>query len=304
MKLTVNPHLRSTLFGALLSVVTLQGFAGQTLDRIKHTGVINIGFREAGLPFSYKNSDQGAPLGYSIDVCNALVEAIKQESRNKNAEVKYVAVAGSARIQSIIEGKIDIECANSTNTKARRDQVAFSMPYYFAAAKLLVRQNSGIGKLEDMDGKTMAVLKGTTGAMIAESARKTRGLAAMKIMVVDSSADGASAVEKGSADAFMQDDILLHGFKAQAKEPLTVVGSGLSVEPLAVMFAKNDPELAAIMEREMAHMYTSGKMKQIYKKWFQSPLPQRGFNLNVPSNPLLADMFSRPSSFVVDWTIL
>jgi glutamate/aspartate transport system substrate-binding protein len=304
MKLTVNPHLCSTLFGALLSVVTLQGFAGQTLDRIKHTGVINIGFREAGLPFSYKNSDQGAPLGYSIDVCNALVEAIKQESRNKNAEVKYVAVAGSARIQSIIEGKIDIECANSTNTKARRDQVAFSMPYYFAAAKLLVRQNSGIGKLEDMDGKTMAVLKGTTGAMIAESARKTRGLAAMKIMVVDSSADGASAVEKGSADAFMQDDILLHGFKAQAKEPLTVVGSGLSVEPLAVMFAKNDPELAAIMEREMAHMYTSGKMKQIYKKWFQSPLPQRGFNLNVPSNPLLADMFSRPSSFVVDWTIL
>jgi glutamate/aspartate transport system substrate-binding protein len=304
MKLTVNPHLRSTLFGALLSVVTLQGFAGQTLDRIKHTGVINIGFREAGLPFSYKNSDQGAPLGYSIDVCNALVEAIKQESRNKNAEVKYVAVAGSARIQSIIDGKIDIECANSTNTKARRDQVAFSMPYYFAAAKLLVRQNSGIGKLEDMDGKTMAVLKGTTGAMIADSARKTRGLAAMKIMVVDSSADGASAVEKGTADAFMQDDILLHGFKAQAKEPLTVVGSGLSVEPLAVMFAKNDPELAAIMEREMAHMYTSGKMKQIYKKWFQSPLPQRGFNLNVPSNPLLADMFSRPSSFVVDWTIL
>jgi glutamate/aspartate transport system substrate-binding protein len=304
MKLTVNPHLRSTLFGALLSVVTLQGFAGQTLDRIKHTGVINIGFREAGLPFSYKNSDQGAPLGYSIDVCNALVDAIKQESRNKNAEVKYVAVAGSARIQSIIDGKIDIECANSTNTKARRDQVAFSMPYYFAAAKLLVRQNSGIGKLEDMDGKTMAVLKGTTGAMIADSARKTRGLAAMKIMVVDSSADGASAVEKGTADAFMQDDILLHGFKAQAKEPLTVVGSGLSVEPLAVMFAKNDPELAAIMEREMAHMYTSGKMKQIYKKWFQSPLPQRGFNLNVPSNPLLADMFSRPSSFVVDWTIL
>jgi glutamate/aspartate transport system substrate-binding protein len=304
MKITVTPFLRSTLLSTLLSVVTLQGFAGQTLDRIKHTGVINIGFREAGLPFSYKSSDQSAPLGYSIDVCNALVDAIRQESRNKNAEVKYVAVAGSARIQSIIEGKIDIECANSTNTKARRDQVAFSMPYYFAAAKLLVRQNSGISKLEDMEGKTMAVLKGTTGAMIAESARKTRGLASMKVLVVDSSADGASAVEKGSADAFVQDDILLHGFKAQAKEPLTVVGGGLSVEPLAVMFSKNDPELAAMMEREMSHMYTSGKMKQIYKKWFQSPLPQRGFNLNVPSNPLLADMFSRPSSFVVDWTIL
>jgi glutamate/aspartate transport system substrate-binding protein len=304
MKITFSARVCAALLAPVLFAAAGDSLAGATLDRIKQSGVINIGFREAGLPFSYKNSDQGAPLGYSIDVCGALVDAIKQELRGRSAEVKYVPVAGSTRIQAVVDGKIDLECANSTNTKARRDQVAFSMPYYFAAAKLLVKQNSGINKLDDMAAKTLAVLKGTTGAMIAENARKTRGMASLKIMVVDSSADGALAVEKGTADAFMQDDILLHGLKAQAKEALIVVGGSLSVEPLAVMFNKNDTELAALMEREMAHLYTSGKMKLIYKKWFQSPLPQRGFNLNVPSNPLLADMFSRPSGFVVDWTML
>ncbi|QDL53337.1 amino acid ABC transporter substrate-binding protein [Rhodoferax aquaticus] len=295
--------LRGFLLAPMVIAAASSSFAGATLDRIKQTGVINIGFRESGLPFSYKNSETGAPLGYGIEVCAALADAIKQEIRLKAVELKYVPVAGAARIAAVAEGKIDLECANTTNTKARREQVAFAMPYYYAAARLLVKDGSGIGKIEDLAGKTLVVTKGSTGSLIAE-ARRGKGLATMKVVVVETSAEGAAAVDGGTADAFMTDDILLHGFKAQAKNPMAVVGPSMSVEPLAVMYSKTDPELETLITKEMMHMYTSGKMKTIYKKWFQSSLPQRNYNLNVSPNALLSDMFSRPSGFIVDWVML
>jgi glutamate/aspartate transport system substrate-binding protein len=278
-------------------------WAGATLDRIKATGVVNMGFREAGLPFSYKAADGGAPLGYSIDICNALIEAVKLEIKVSSVQVNYVPVTGSTRIPSIVDGKTDMECANTTNTKARREQVAFSMPHYFAAAKLVVRADSGIKRLDDMKGKVLAVNKGSTSFLIAE-ARKLRGLTLAKIIVVENSLDGVKALEDKQADGYMNDDILLFGFKAQSKQALAVVGAGMSVEPLAVMFSKTDAELNALVTREMSRLYTSGKMRELYRKWFQSPLPQRSFNLNVSPNPLTADMFSRPSSYTVDWVVL
>ena len=277
--------------------------AGTTLDRIKATGVVNVGFREAGVPFSYKSADNGAPIGYSIDICNALIDAVRLQLKAPAVQVNYVAVTGSTRIPSIVDGKTDMECANTTNTKARREQVAFSMPHYFAAAKLMVRADSGIAKLDDMAGKVLVVNKGSTSLLIAE-ARKLRGLNLAKIIVVDNSPDGVKALEDKQADGYMNDDILLFGFKAQSKQALTVVGAGMSVEPLAVMFSKSDVELNALIEREMSKLYLSGKMRDLYRKWFQSALPQRNFNLNVTPNALTADMFSRPSTYTVDWVVL
>lgn len=277
--------------------------AGTTLDRIKATGVVNVGFREAGLPFSYKSAEAGAPMGYSIDICNALIEAVKLQLKAPTVQVNYVPVTGGTRIPSIVEGKTDMECANTTNTKARREQVAFSMPHYFAAAKLMVRADSGIAKLDDMRGKVLAVNKGSTSFLIAE-ARKLRGLNLAKVIVVDNSLDGVKALEDKAADGYMNDDILLFGFKAQSKQALNVVGAGMSVEPLAVMFSKSDVELNALIEREMSRLFLSGKMRELYRKWFQSPLPQRSFSLNVSPNALTADMFSRPSGYTVDWVVL
>ncbi len=277
--------------------------AGPTLDRIKQTGVVNIGYRESGVPFSYKNADGAVPLGYSIEICQAIVEEIKTSLKLKTVDVRYAAVTGASRIPSIIEGKTDLECANTTNTKSRRDQVGFSMAHYFAAAKMLVREGSGITKLDDMAGKTLAVSKGSTGLLIAEARKKER-LPSMKIIVVETSSDGAKAVETKAADGFVTDDILLYGFKAQSKGALTVVGSGMSVEPLAIMFAKNDPELESLVNREMTKLYISGKLRQIYRKWFQSDLPQKTYNLNVSPNALTSEMFSRPSTYTVDWVVL
>lgn len=275
-------------------------FAGTTLERIKQTGVVNLGFREDSLPFSYKNAEQGPPLGYSIDVCNTLVDALRTET-GKPLTVKYVPVSGESRIPFVVDGKIDFECGNSTNTKARREKVAFSMPLYFASARMLVREGSGITAFNDLAGKTLAVEKGSTGEQIAE-ARKSL-LNTMKVVIAESSDAGVAAVEKKTADAFMTDDILLHAFKAQSKEKLEVVGAVMSVEPLAIMYAKDDKDLAVIVNRELSKLTQSGQLRKLYKKWFQTMLPQRSYSLDVPPNQLTSEVLIRPSNYVADWTV-
>ena len=296
-----RPLAHAAILLAFLITGVSPSFAGTTLDRIKQSGTVTVGFREESVPFSYKNAEQGAPLGFSIEICNTLIEAIKQDTKLKSLDTRYTAVTGATRIPLLLEGKIDLECGSTTNTKARREQVAFSIPLYFASAKLLVREGSGITRIDDLDGKTLAVEKTTTGFRIVE-ARKLN-FKAMKTLLVDNAADGVKAVETKTADAFITDDILLYSFKAQSKEPLSVVGAGMSIEPLAVMFSKDDKELAALVEREMMNLYKSGQLRKLYTQWFQSTLPQRAINLKMPPNQLASDMFSHPSSYTVDWVI-
>ena len=291
---------RTVLALGFLFVGTTNSFAGTTLDRIKQTGVVNLGFREDSLPFSYKNAEQGDPLGYSIDVCNALVDALKAET-GKPLTLKYGPVTGESRFPYVVDGKIDLECGNSTNTKARREKVAFSMPLYFSSAKLLVREGSGITKFSDLAGKTLAVENGSTGQQIAES--RKAAMNTMKVVIAPFSNAGVVAVETKTADAYMTDDILLYAFKAQSKEKLEVAGAVMSIEPLAISFSKDDKELATIVDREFTKLTQSGQLRKLYKKWFQSTLPQRSYNLNVVPNQLTSEVLIRPSSYVADWTV-
>ena len=210
----INAVARVACAAALL-FVGLSSSQASTLERIKQTGVVHIGYQES-LPFSYKPAEGGTPPGYSIEVCSNLVEAIKNDAKLKSVEVRFVPVTAATRIPQVLEGKVDLVCAGVTNTKARRDQVAFSMPVYFASAKLLVREGSGITSIDSLGGKTLAVQKNTTGAQIAESRRAA--LSNLKIVFVENALEGLSAVESKAADAFIQDDIQLYGLKAQAKE--------------------------------------------------------------------------------------
>jgi glutamate/aspartate transport system substrate-binding protein len=283
----------------LLMIGGANCFAGATLDRIKINGVVNIGFRDDQLPFSYKEAGYDRPLGYSIDICNVLADAIKKEVGVKSLGIKYLQVTGATRFPQVAEGKVDFECGCTTNTKERREKVAFSMPIYFSSAKLLVRKDSGITSIADLAGKTLALEKGSTGLKIAES-RKSR-MNTMKILFVDSSAAGVVAVEKKTADAFINDDALLYAVKAQSKESLAVTWEGMSVEPIAIIFSKDDHELATLVEREMAKLVLSGQLRALYKKWFQSPLPQKSFSLNMAPNQLTADILVQPSSYTTDW---
>lgn len=293
--------IRAAVVAGLLMTGMTNTYAGSTLDRIKQTGVVNLGYRAESLPFSYQNAAQGAPFGYSIEVCLSLVEAIKTEVKSNGLQVRYTPVTSAERFNMVRDGKIDFECANSTNTKQRREIVAFSMPLYFSSAKILVREGSGISSIADLGGKTVSVYKGSTGAQIAEA--RQRSLSGMKVAFVETSTAGAKSVEDKTADAFITDDILLYGFRAMSKEALAVVGPGLSVEPLAIAFSKDDAELALLVEKEMTNLYLSGKMRAWYKKWFQTPLPQRNVNMNVPPNQLTADMFNHPSGYAVDWVM-
>lgn len=300
MNLAIKGFSRVACSLALLCLGLSSSYANTTLERIKQTGVVHIGYQES-LPFSYKHADGGTPPGYSIEVCSNLVEAIKNDIKLKSVDVRFVPVTAANRIPQVQEGKVDFVCAAVTNTKARREQVAFSLPLYFASAKLLVREGAGIATIDDLDGKTLAVQKNTTGAQIAEARRAA--MPRLKVVFVDNAQEGAQAVEARKADAFIQDDIQLHGLRAQSQEKLTVVGAGLSIEPLAIMFSKDDRALATLIEREMAQLYKSGQMRKLYTKWFQSPLPQRNLNLNLAPNPLTADMFSNPSAYAVDWSV-
>ncbi|MBP6653918.1 MAG: transporter substrate-binding domain-containing protein, partial [Propionivibrio sp.] len=219
----------------------------------------------------------------------------------KPLTVKYVPVTGESRFPYVVDGKIDLECGNSTNTKARREKVTFSMPLYFSSAKLLVREGSGITKFSDLAGKTLAVENGSTGQQIAES--RKAAMNTMKVVIAPSSDAGVVAVETKTADAFMTDDILLYAFKAQSKEKLEVAGAVMSIEPLAISFSKDDKELATIVDREFTKLTQSGQLRKLYKKWFQTTLPQRSYNLNVVPNQLTSEVLIRPSNYVADWTV-
>ncbi|MGL4230654.1 MAG: amino acid ABC transporter substrate-binding protein [Casimicrobium sp.] len=294
----MTPLFRFFCF-SLTVALSASAFAGATLDRIRQTGTINIGFRASAVPFSFTADDGKSAQGYSIEICDLLTDAIKQELKLRSVQTKFVPVTSAERFNAVNDGKIDLECANTTNTKARREFASFSMPHFFAAARLLVRDGARVNVLDDLVGKTLVVVKSTTGATIAE-----RYKGRINILVAENNAVAVKMVEDKSADAFITDDILLHAFKAQSKEKLAVVGPNMSVEPLAIMFSKSDSELQKLIEREMAKLYTSGKLRSVYRKWFQAPIPQRGFTLDAAPNILHADMFSRPSGYTVDWVVL
>ena len=284
----------------LLCAAVTHSFAGTTLDRIKQDGIVHVGYDD-GLPFSYKTAKDASPAGYSIDICLALVESLRHEYKLKSLDVRFVPVTSDNHVAQIVDGKVDLVCAGVTNTKERREKVAFSLPMYYASAKLLVREGSGIKRVDDLDGKTLAVLKGTTGERIAETRRS--GMPGLKLLRVESDEDGLKAVASQAADAYIDDDIALYGLKAKSSERLAVVGSALSIEPLALMFSKIDRELGNFVHREMGQLYKTGQIRKLYSKWFQSPLPQLSFNLNVVPNQLTADMFNNPSAYATDWTV-
>lgn len=206
---------RTILALGLLVMGGANSFAGTTLDRIKQSGVVNLGFRADSLPFSYKNAEQGDPLGYSIDVCNALVDALRAET-GKSLTVKYVQVTGESRFPYVVDGKIDLECGNSTNTKRGARGRLQHAALFLLGETACSRGLEEIVKFSDLAGKTLAVENGSTGQQIAES--RKAAMSTMKVVIAPSSDAGVTAVETKTADAFMTDDILLYAFKAQSEE--------------------------------------------------------------------------------------
>ncbi len=272
--------------------------SGPVLDRVKSGGAIIIAHREASVPFSYFDADK-KPVGYAVDLCLKLAQAVGNKMGVKNVPTTFLAVTPANRIDTIAQGKADMECGGTTNNKERREKVSFTVPHYITGVRMLVKANEKVERIEDLAGRTIAVTKGSTAQKAVDTANKER-LIGVKLAEVKDHTEAVDLVEKGMAAAYMTDDVILFSLAATRADPksLKVVGKFLTIEPLAIMLPKNDPEFKKIVDEEMKRLIRTREAYAIYDKWFTQPIPPKGITLNLPASYLLRDFWKYPTDVV------
>src|SRR5881227_570120 len=261
-----------------------------TLASIKRTHVVRLGYRESSPPFSFLDQSN-RPIGYSLELCEAIVEEIGVEVDDANLRIEYVKVTSDDRIPAVTQNKIDLECGSTTANAERAKLVAFSPLMFVAGTKLMVPKASTISAPTDLKGKTVVVTKGTTNEQAMHSVDKKFSLALNIVASPDHEQSWQTLVD-GKADAFATDDILLYGLIARhkAQDRFKVVGDYLSYDPYGIMFRKGEPQLAAVVERAFRRLGSNRDLIPLYNKWFVSRLPT-GERLNVAISPQLEEAF-------------
>jgi ABC-type amino acid transport substrate-binding protein len=284
----------SVLFTALLLAAT-GAQAADTLAKIAQSGKITLSYRESSVPFSYLNGPD-KPVGFSVDIANAVVESVKKKLNKPNLEVAWMPVTSQNRIPLISNGTVDLECGSTTNNTARAKDVSFAINHFYTGTRLLVKKSSGIKDYGDLAKKTVASTTGTTNAMVMRKYNNDKNLD-MDIVLAKDHADAFLLVESGRAVAFAMDDILLFGLIANAKNPaeFEVVGDALQVEPYACMLPKDDPAFKKVVDDTIVGLMKSGDFEKMYTKWFMSPIPPKNAPLNLPMSPQLRDNIKAPS---------
>lgn len=279
------------------STHAVQTPAGDSWEPIKNARSITVGYRPDGLPFSYASSDPQKPVGYAIDICHALIGKLQQSMGLPQLEIRYRAINGQTRFTDLASGLIDVDCSNTTNTKERRNtlNVAFSMPYYMAGVRILTQSSSTINDIDSLHGKRVMTTKGTTSLKVLNS-HVAAGLKVQHSECVSHEACFA-AIQNGSADAWLMDDILLAAYRAKSAKPeqFKIVGKLQSIEPLSLMMRASDIRMKKVFDDGMRAMAQDYEIARLYKKWFESPLPDKGFSLDIPMSYLLSDMLRYPS---------
>jgi ABC-type amino acid transport substrate-binding protein len=290
----------SSAFAALLALAAAApvAVAGPSLDRIKQTGKIVIAHRESSVPFSYVLPDK-KPVGYAVDLCLKVVDAVRKKLELKALAPEFMLVTPANRIGAIAEGKADLECGSTTNNAERREKVGFTVPHYITGARYLVRADSTIDDLQHFEKKKLVSTKGTTPLKAIQQANRER-LLGIAILEAPDHAKAVEMVESGEADGFAMDDVLLYGLIAGRPDPtkLKVIGKFLTIEPLAIMLPKNDPELKKMVDDEMKRLINSREAHALYDKWFHKPIPPKNTALNLPMNYLLKDFWKYPTDQV------
>jgi glutamate/aspartate transport system substrate-binding protein len=291
MKFSTLSKLTAGLLAAsfLTAPVIAQELTG-TLKKIKDSGAITIGHRDASIPFSYLD-DKQQPIGYSIDLCMAIVEEVKKELMLPTLAVKFNLVTSQTRIPLMSNGTVDIECGSTTNNLTRQKQVAFAPVTFVTGTKLLVKKSSKIKSYKDLKGKTVVVTQGTTNERTIKALSDKENLG-IKFLNAKDHAESFLTVESGRAAAFSMDDVLLYGLVAKSKKPkdFDVVGDYLSYDPYGIMFRKNDADFAIVANRALSALMRSGEINKIYDKWFIGKLPS-GETIGMPMSPLLKTGF-------------
>jgi ABC-type amino acid transport substrate-binding protein len=282
--------LWATLAGAsVIGLVNGQELKG-TLKKAHDTGTVVLGYRESSIPFSYLNV-RGEPIGYSIDLGRAIVEAMSSELNGQVLKIKFVPVTSESRIGAVKTGGVDLECGSTTNNTERQKEVAFSPIMFVAGTKLLVKRGSAIQSFRDLNDKSVVVTAGTTNQ---EAMRRVSEKFAINVhlVVAKDHEESFEQLVTGKVDAFAGDDVLLYGFVAERKagDQLMVIGDFLSYDPYGIMYRKDDPELADLVNRVFREMAESRDLEHTYNRWFLQKLPS-GETLNLPMSAQLDEIF-------------
>ena len=288
--------LAGVLVGAsvLMSSVHAEEFTGR-LKKIKDSGTLTLGVRDSSIPFSYLD-DKQSYQGYSIDLCLKAATAIQKKLGLTSLNIKMVPVTSATRIPLIANGTTDISCDSATNNQERWNQVAFSMTEFVTANKFLSKKSANLKTLDDLKGKTIVSTSGTSNLKQITALNAERNLG-MNILAAKDHAEAFLMVETGRAAAFVMDDILLSSLAANSKAPADyqVSSEALSVEPYGLILPKGDNDFKKVVDEALTVVYKGDDIKKIYAKWFQSPIPPKGVNLNVPMSPQLQAVLAKPT---------
>ena len=280
---------------ALCSVASADELTG-TLKKIKDTGTVTIGYRESSVPFSYLN-DKQEPVGYAVDICLKVVDAIKSQLKLDKLQVKFNPVTSATRIPLVANGTVDLACGSAFNTLERQKQVSFGNTYFLTANRLVSKKSEHINSIDDLKGQSVVSTSGTANIQQLYEINKAKNLG-MNVIAANDHAEAFLMVETGRAKAFAMDDILLASFVAEAKDPSAYVISKDALsdpQPYAMIIRKDDPQFKALVDEATAALYKSPEMLALYDKLFDQPIPPHGTNLNVPLSPALKRAFEHPT---------
>lgn len=269
----------------------------KTLERVAQRNAIYIAHREGSIPFSYTD-DEGRVFGYSWELCTRIVDAVKTHLKQPSIEVVPVPTTSSSRMMMIESGVADLYCGSSTNTDQRARYVSFSTTYFVAGVKGLVRKDSGIRSVDDLKGRTVVTTAGTTSDAYVKSATARRNIF-VNLRTARTHGDAFNEVLNGKADVFVLDDILLKGLLANSAKAdaykLVILDESFGFEPYGLMMRKGDPEFKRIVDDTLSDLYRSGEIERIYDRWFQSAIPPKGMNLDLPMSPELKQLIKTPN---------
>jgi ABC-type amino acid transport substrate-binding protein len=260
-----------------------------TLDKVKQSGTITLAYREASIPFSYLD-DKAQPTGFAYQICEKIVDNVKRATGRSDLKVQYQAVTSANRIPLLQNGTIDIECGSTTNNSERAKQVQFATNYFYTGTRFLVKAGTKVDKLADLAGKTVVSTTGTTNFQLIRRLNEEQKLG-IDLLGAKDHPESMLMVQTNRAVAFAMDDILIYSLKASAQNPadFAVVGEPIQVEPYAIMMRRDDPSFKKLVDDTIAGLMKSGEFETLYTKWFMSPIPPKGINLQAPMSKELRD---------------
>jgi glutamate/aspartate transport system substrate-binding protein len=290
------PKLIATALGAgILAASAHAADLTGTMKKIKDSGAITLGVRESSVPFNYQD-DKQSYQGYSLDLCMKIVNHVQKELGMPSLKVNLNPVTAATRIPLLANGTIDMQCDGASNTADRQKQVAFSPTVFMTGNRLLSKKSSNINSLADLKGKTIVSMSGTTNIKQIAQLNAEQKLG-MNVTTATEHTEGFMMVEAGRAAAYANDDIHLAALIANAKNPGDYVISKqpMSVDPYGLMFRRDDPAFKKAVDTAITNLFKSGEINKIYAKWFQSPIPPKGINLNWPMSAELRGAIANPT---------